>query len=76
MARTQKNSGEVEGTTDGSLESPFMTLAEVAAYFRVTRQSVMRLSKTGTLPPPIRIGRAVRFRRDQIEAGHHRWEDV
>ena len=44
-----------------------MTVSEVAAYLRVNPQTVYRKAKAGELPA-VRIGRAIRFRRDELES--------
>jgi len=44
-----------------------MTVSEVAEYLRVNPQTVYRKAKAGELPA-VRIGRAIRFRRSELEA--------
>ncbi len=44
-----------------------MTVSEVAEYLRVNPQTVYRKAKAGELPA-VRIGRAIRFRRTELEA--------
>ncbi|MCM8794990.1 MAG: helix-turn-helix domain-containing protein [Candidatus Omnitrophica bacterium] len=43
-----------------------MTVSEVADYLRLNPQTVYRKAKAGELPA-VRIGRAVRFRRCELE---------
>ena len=43
-----------------------MTVSEVAEYLRVNPQTVYRKAKAGELPA-VRIGRAIRFRRTELE---------
>ena len=43
-----------------------MTVTEVAEYLRVNPQTVYRKAKAGELPV-MRIGRAIRFRRTELE---------
>lgn len=43
-----------------------MTVSEVAEYLRVNPQTVYRKAKAGELPA-VRIGRAIRFRRSELE---------
>ncbi len=43
-----------------------MTVSEVAEYLRVNPQTVYRKAKAGALPA-VRIGRAIRFRRSELE---------
>ncbi len=47
--------------------SEVMTVSEVAEYLRVNPQTVYRKAKAGELPA-VRIGRAIRFRRSELEA--------
>ena len=44
-----------------------MTVSEVAEYLRVNPQTVYRKAKAGELPA-VRIGRAIRFRRSELDA--------
>ena len=44
-----------------------MTVSEVAQYLRVNPQTVYRKAKAGELPA-VRIGRAIRFRRTELES--------
>lgn len=44
-----------------------MTVSEVAEYLRVNPQTVYRKAKAGELPA-VRIGRAIRFRRVELDA--------
>ena len=44
-----------------------MTVSEVAEYLRVNPQTVYRKAKSGELPA-VRIGRAIRFRRAELDA--------
>ena len=46
--------------------SDVMTVSEVAVYLRVNPQTVYRKAKAGELPP-LRIGRAIRFRRTELD---------
>ena len=43
-----------------------LTVSEVAKYLRINPQTVYRKAKTGELPA-VRIGRAIRFRRTELE---------
>ena len=43
-----------------------MTVSEVAEYLRVNPQTVYRKAKAGEMPV-VRIGRAIRFRRTELE---------
>lgn len=43
-----------------------LTVSEVAQYLRVNPQTVYRKAKVGQLPA-VRIGRAIRFRRSELE---------
>jgi len=44
-----------------------MTAHEVARALDISVRSVWRMSERGDIPPPIRIGRNRRWRRDTIE---------
>lgn len=44
-----------------------MTVSEVAQYLRVNPQTVYRKAKAGELPA-VRIGRAIRFRRSELDS--------
>lgn len=45
-----------------------LNASEVATTLGVSERSVWRLSAIGEIPPPIRIGRSVRWRRSTVEA--------
>ena len=49
------------------MDTEVMTVLEVAQYLRVNPQTVYRKAKAGQLPA-VRIGRAIRFRRSELEA--------
>ena len=51
---------------DATPQSELMTAKEVADYFRVSRVTVWRWCKEGTIPA-FRIGRCWRIRRDKLE---------
>ena len=44
-----------------------MTVSEVAEYLRVNPQTVYRKAKAGEIPA-VRIGRAIRFRKTELDA--------
>jgi excisionase family DNA binding protein len=44
-----------------------MTLTEVATLLRVHRRTVSRLVENGRLPPPIKVGAGLRWRRSVIQ---------
>ena len=49
-------------------EAPLlMTAAEVAAALAVNPRTIFRWRSAGTIPPPIQIGGATRWRRRDIE---------
>jgi excisionase family DNA binding protein len=50
-----------------SLTSPYLTVAEVAAYLRLSLRQVRRLIANGDLPVT-RLGRPVRVHRRDLEA--------
>lgn len=43
-----------------------MTVSEVAVYLRVNPQTVYRKAKAGEMPA-LRIGRAIRFRKSELD---------
>jgi predicted DNA-binding transcriptional regulator AlpA len=45
-----------------------LTAAEVGEVLRLKARSVRAMSRSGTLPPAIRIGRRLRWRRSEIVA--------
>jgi len=45
-----------------------MTIAELAAYLQIPEQTVYRWRKRGAGPKGFRVGRHVRFRRDDVDA--------
>ena len=45
-----------------------ITMAEICDLYQVTRFTVRRWYKAGILPPPLRLGRSLRWLPDQVEA--------
>lgn len=45
-----------------------LTVKEVAAALKVSPRQVWKLKTMGRLPWPVRLGRSVRWRADEIEA--------
>ena len=45
---------------------PLFTVQEVAKRFSVSVATVWRLSKSGDIPQPVRIGRSVRWRASDL----------
>jgi excisionase family DNA binding protein len=52
------------GTCETAAE--LLTTAEVAEMLGAGQRSVWRWAHSGVMPAPVRIGAAVRFRRDEI----------
>ena len=52
-----------------------MTVSEVARYLRVNPQTVYRKAKAGELPA-LRIGRAIRFRKEELDASLKRLDET
>jgi excisionase family DNA binding protein len=50
----------------------FLTVHEVAAMFGVSRATIWRRVQDGTLPQPVKIGRATRFSQSEIELAAER----
>jgi predicted DNA-binding transcriptional regulator AlpA len=46
----------------------YMTVKDVAAHLTVSTATIWRQVQTGTLPRPVKIGAATRWRRAEIEA--------
>ncbi|MBI3834114.1 MAG: helix-turn-helix domain-containing protein [Planctomycetes bacterium] len=66
-----------------SLDRLALSADEVAAMLGISRAHVWKLASTGRLPRPIRLGRAVRWDRKNLEAwlaagapSRDRWEAV
>ena len=51
-------------TDSGSL---LMDIADLAREIKVSERHVRRLAISGKLPPPVRLGRSVRWRRADVE---------
>ena len=45
-----------------------LTVRDVAAALRLSQRQVWKLSASGRLPKPLKIGRSARWRRADIEA--------
>jgi len=50
--------------------SPYMTISEVAAYFRLSINTIRAWRRLGKLPQAFKQGKIVRWKREVIEA----WE--
>jgi excisionase family DNA binding protein len=57
----------IEPTVPVRLDAELLTADDVAGLLRVPKSTVYELARTGRLPC-LRIGRAVRFYRGQLEA--------
>lgn len=64
----QANASETAVTTDGSL---LVSTTQLAKLLQLSVRSVWRLRSAGKLPREVRIGRCVRWRRDEILAWIH-----
>ncbi len=62
--RTMVHAAEVTTETSDSL---LITATEVARLLNISKRTLWRLLSAGKLPPPVRLGNAVRWRRDQLE---------
>lgn len=66
------------GMSTDSQDQPLLKLAEVANLLRISTKTVRRIVQVGSLPA-LRLGRALRFERDQISfflnnsAIHREW---
>ncbi|RJP30925.1 MAG: DNA-binding protein [Phycisphaerales bacterium] len=43
-----------------------LTAADVAKLLRLSRRSVLKLRSRGAIPEPVRLGRSVRWRREEL----------
>lgn len=68
VARCREVTSEQPGIRLASQTADMLTADEVAKFLGVTVRSVRRRVLDGTLPKPTKIGRSVRFRRQDIEA--------
>jgi len=50
------------------MEPVLLDARHVAALLSVSARQVWRLNATAMIPTPVRIGRSVRWRRDEIDA--------
>lgn len=56
-------------TAHGTTVDPMLlSVVQVAAMLGVSRAHIWRLHTAGHLPAPLRLGRAVRWRRSELEA--------
>lgn len=53
-------------------ESTLLTARNVAALLNVSQRHIWKLLSSGRLPQPVRLGRSVRWRRDELTA----WMDA
>ncbi len=49
-------------------ESPWLTTAQTAAYFRISEKTLKRMRKDGTGPPFHSVGRSIRYHIDEVMA--------
>lgn len=49
-------------------EDPLMTVEDLAAYFSKSKQSIYLMRHRGQLPPAIRLGGSIRFRKSAVDA--------
>lgn len=54
------------------MSSPLLTLFEVADHYQVSPSTIQRLVRAGRLPPPLRVGRGLRFRPTDLEQAEQR----
>lgn len=79
--RTPGGPGSDRDDDDGVVAPLLLTIREVARMLSVSERHVRALHSSGGLPRPIRLGRSVRWDREElvawIQAGapsRHRWE--
>lgn len=56
---------ETGNTTNGS---PLITVKQVAALLSVSERHIHRMRDLGRIPPPIRVGRLLRWDRSKLDA--------
>ena len=56
-----------EAAALASRESPVVDAAEAAAYLKISRAHFYKLVKSGRAPGPIRLGRATRWLRQELD---------
>ncbi len=49
-----------------SAESLLVTAAELAGMMQISTRTLWRLRSAGSIPQPVRLGGAVRWRRDEL----------
>ena len=59
-------------SSEGELSEELLTTRDVARYLRVSERHVSNLSKRGEFALPIRLGRSVRYRSQDVR----RWFDI
>jgi len=47
---------------------PLWTIEQLAAYLKMSPRAVFCLRSQGRLPEPIRVGRSIRFKAEEIQA--------
>ena len=57
-------------------EPILLNVGQVGVALGVSKRTVWRLTSTGELPPPLRIGRAVRWNRQSLVEWASQWEGV
>lgn len=52
---------------DTPLEAKLLTVKQLAAVLNLSTRTVWRMHSEGRIPPSVRLGRSVRWRRDEID---------
>ena len=52
--------------TVGQNSSALLDLHEVAAFLNISAATIRRLAERGAMPQPVRLGRAVRWKREDL----------
>jgi excisionase family DNA binding protein len=58
----------IDSECDSSATTLLLTVTEVARLLGISTRSVWRLARAGRCPEPVRLGRATRWRRREVEA--------
>jgi excisionase family DNA binding protein len=63
-----KHQPDISTNSNGGSPSLLITLDELARMMGVSKRTIARRSADGSIPRPVRIGGATRWRRHEVEA--------
>jgi len=64
----QSKTARLEAAPEEEEDSGLLTALEAAKYLKISRAHWYKLVKSGRAPGPIHLGRAVRWRRQELDA--------